>query len=117
MSAFALMKPPTTFQLPLSLSFPNPARSGYVSFGPFARLEVDSNHWHKDFQSFALTSWATWTTFQKCVFSSSNSALPYQAVEERRSTNESRPGTGLLSFGQAFFAIDATKKKKEAPHS
>lgn len=32
---------------------------GYVSFGPFARLEVDSNHWHKDFQSFALTSWAT----------------------------------------------------------
>ena len=41
---------------------------GYVSFGPLARLEVDSNHWHKDFQSFALTSWATWTTFLKSVF-------------------------------------------------
>ena len=29
--------------------------------GPKARSEVDSNHWHKDFQSFALTNWATWT--------------------------------------------------------
>ena len=41
---------------------------GYLSFWPKARLEVDSNHWHKDFQSFALTSWATWTTFLKFVF-------------------------------------------------
>lgn len=55
------------FLLPLSLEF-NKIRLGYLSFGPKARLEVDSNHWHKDFQSFALTSWATWTTFLKSVF-------------------------------------------------
>ena len=49
-------------------------------FLPFARLEVDSNHWHKDFQSFALTSryflslllvmrasFTPWTTFLKYV--------------------------------------------------
>lgn len=56
------------------LEFPNPARSR-LRFGPFACLEVDSNHWHKDFQSFALTSWATWTTFLNS--SSSNSALAF----------------------------------------
>lgn len=44
------------------------SKSGSLpAFGPLARLEVDSNHWHKDFQSFALTSWATWTTFLKYV--------------------------------------------------
>lgn len=57
------------FLLPLSLELKKRRLApGYLSFGPKARLEVDSNHWHKDFQSFALTSWATWTTFLKYVF-------------------------------------------------
>lgn len=58
----------TFFGLLFHLNFQIRLAPGYVSFGPFARLEVDSNHWHKDFQSFALTSWATWTTFLKSVF-------------------------------------------------
>ena len=107
-------EPPLFWNLPLSFTFIYffiRLALGYVSFGPKARLEVDSNHWHKDFQSFALTCWATWTTFLKYPFfiyerpTSSGGAC---------SRTESRPGTGRPSFGQVFFAIDATKNKKEA---
>ena len=44
-------------------------------------LEVDSNHSHKDFQSFALTSWATWTPFLKSVFFKEY-ALPYHLTSK-----------------------------------
>lgn len=92
-----------------------------VCFIQKARLEVDSNHWHKDFQSFALTmlSYLSISVFSSVKWS--NELFPFGRFGVTRPFFLSRTFgiafVGLLFCQTKGDTVESEHRKRESTHT